>query len=142
MSDVLILKYGNMHMVCCAAGSVVSVRPISPRPDSFQSCFVLAQVHSLPDFYCCNAGYDNQDMEDDVVFDGGYQVPGSVYSRLFDYQKTGLLLQINRETAVNSWHGRCMHSGYNMCHQSAESTYSVYSRHCCSGNPGGKLIVQ
>ncbi len=98
--------------------------------------------YSLPDFYCCNAGYDNQDMEDDVVFDGGYQVPGSVYSRLFDYQKTGILLQINRETAVNSWHGRCMHSGYNMCHQSAESTYSVYSRHCCSGNPGGKLIVQ
>ena len=28
-------------------------------------------------------------MEEDVVFDGGYQVPGSIYSRLFDYQKTG-----------------------------------------------------
>ena len=39
----------------------------------------------------CNAGYDNQDTEEDVVFDGGYQVPGSIYSRLFDYQKTGQL---------------------------------------------------
>jgi len=36
------------------------------------------------------AGYDNQDMEDDVVFDGGYQVPGSIFGRLFDYQKTGM----------------------------------------------------
>ncbi|KAL3138902.1 hypothetical protein ABBQ32_005724 [Trebouxia sp. C0010 RCD-2024] len=35
-------------------------------------------------------GYDNQDMEEDVVFDGGYQVPGGIYSRLFDYQKTGV----------------------------------------------------
>lgn len=41
----------------------------------------------------CNAGYDNQDTEEDVVFDGGYQVPGSIYSRLFDYQKTGQLPQ-------------------------------------------------
>lgn len=39
----------------------------------------------------CTAGYDNQDMEEDVVFDGGYQVPGGIYSRLFDYQKTGEL---------------------------------------------------
>ena len=30
-------------------------------------------------------------MEEDVVFDGGYQVPGGIYSRLFDYQKTGKL---------------------------------------------------
>lgn len=55
------------------------------------SLYFLVQAHGLPDFHCCNAGYDNQDMEDDVVFDGGYQVPGSVYSRLFDYQKTGIL---------------------------------------------------
>lgn len=41
----------------------------------------------------CHAGYDNQDIEEDVVFDGGYQVPGSIYSRLFDYQKTGKLPQ-------------------------------------------------
>ena len=64
-------------------------------------------------------------MEDDVVFDGGYQVPGSVYSRLFDYQKTGTLLHIDREQAVNSWWGHCMHSGYSMCHQSAQITHSM-----------------
>ena len=47
---------------------------------------------------CCNTadvGYDNQDMEDDVVFDGGYQVPGSIYNPLFDYQKTGMLPACN-----------------------------------------------
>ena len=31
-----------------------------------------------------------QDTEEDVFFDGGYQVPGSIFSRLFDYQKTGV----------------------------------------------------
>ena len=25
----------------------------------------------------------------DVVFDGGYRIPGDIYARLFDYQKTG-----------------------------------------------------
>jgi hypothetical protein len=25
----------------------------------------------------------------DVVFDGGYRIPGNIYARLFDYQKTG-----------------------------------------------------
>ena len=25
----------------------------------------------------------------DVVFDGGYRIPGDIYERLFDYQKTG-----------------------------------------------------
>jgi len=25
----------------------------------------------------------------DVVFDGGYRIPGNIYERLFDYQKTG-----------------------------------------------------
>lgn len=64
-------------------------------------------------------------MEDDVVFDGGYQVPGSVYSRLFDYQKTGMLLHIYKEQAVNSWCGHCTHSGCSMCHQSAELAHST-----------------
>ncbi len=61
-------------------------------------------------------------MEDDVVFDGGYQVPGSVYRSLFDYQKTGTLMHIDIEQAVNSWCGHCMHS---MCHQSAGLTHSM-----------------
>ena len=43
-------------------------------------------------------------MEDDVVFDGGYQVPGSVYSRLFDYQKTGTLLHIAHITHIAHIH--------------------------------------
>lgn len=30
------------------------------------------------------------DLHEDVVFDGGFKVPGSIYGRLFDYQRTGL----------------------------------------------------
>jgi hypothetical protein len=30
-----------------------------------------------------------QDVMADVAFDGGFNVPGSIYHRLFDYQKTG-----------------------------------------------------
>ena len=29
--------------------------------------------------------------EEDAAFDGGFKVPGSIFSRLFDYQKTGEL---------------------------------------------------
>ncbi len=28
--------------------------------------------------------------EGDAVFEGGFRVPGTVYGRLFDYQKTGV----------------------------------------------------
>jgi hypothetical protein len=31
------------------------------------------------------------DQEGDAVFEGGFRVPGNVYDRLFDYQKTGAL---------------------------------------------------
>ena len=33
---------------------------------------------------------EEEEAADDVVFDGGLTVPGGMYSRLFDYQKTGL----------------------------------------------------
>jgi hypothetical protein len=29
------------------------------------------------------------DVMADVCFDGGFKVPGDIYNRLFDYQKTG-----------------------------------------------------
>ena len=28
--------------------------------------------------------------EEDAVFDGGFRVPGGIFTRLFDYQKTGV----------------------------------------------------
>lgn len=34
-------------------------------------------------------GVEAADQEGDAVFDGGFRVPGNVYDRLFDYQKTG-----------------------------------------------------
>ena len=53
------------------------------------------------------AGYDNQDMEEDVVFDGGFQVPGSIYNRLFDYQKTGTLHLLGPTVGI---HAFCSHA--------------------------------
>ncbi len=32
---------------------------------------------------------DQEDVMADVAFDGGFNVPGDIYHRLFDYQKTG-----------------------------------------------------
>lgn len=32
---------------------------------------------------------DELDVMADVCFDGGFKVPGDIYNRLFDYQKTG-----------------------------------------------------
>ncbi|BDA48603.1 probable DNA excision repair protein ERCC-6 [Coccomyxa sp. Obi] len=34
---------------------------------------------------------DQEDLMADVAFDGGFSVPGNIYNRLFDYQKTGRL---------------------------------------------------
>lgn len=37
------------------------------------------------------AGEGEEDVEKppDVVFEGGFRIPGDLYGRLFDYQKTG-----------------------------------------------------
>ena len=32
-----------------------------------------------------------EDLTADVAFDGGFSIPGNIYNRLFDYQKTGKL---------------------------------------------------
>ena len=39
------------------------------------------------------------DPDDDIVFDGGYRIPGTIYSRLFDYQKTGTYMHQSNGTA-------------------------------------------
>lgn len=33
-----------------------------------------------------------EELPPDAEFDGGFKVPGNIFSRLFDYQKTGQLL--------------------------------------------------
>lgn len=37
-----------------------------------------------------------EDLMADVAFDGGFSVPGNIYNRLFDYQKTGKLFSVPR----------------------------------------------
>ena len=34
-------------------------------------------------------GEESAENPPDVVFEGGYHIPGDLYGRLFDYQKTG-----------------------------------------------------
>ena len=42
--------------------------------------------------------------EEDAVFDGGFKVPGSIFGRLFDYQKTGVpCLTHGLYSALSSW---------------------------------------
>lgn len=36
-----------------------------------------------------NAGAPDEDVLANVEFDGGLRVPGEIYNRLYDYQKTG-----------------------------------------------------
>lgn len=45
-------------------------------------------------------GVAADDQEGDAVFDGGFRVPGNVYDRLFDYQKTGAKGMRNRMLVV------------------------------------------
>lgn len=44
---------------------------------------------------------DGMSHEEDAVFDGGFKVPGSIFGRLFDYQKTGVA-SIRRSTVCAS----------------------------------------
>ena len=51
-------------------------------------------------------GVETSEQLSPVVFEGGYQIPGDLYDKLFDYQKTGFppLPQIS-----NSWLSHAMH---------------------------------
>ena len=35
----------------------------------------------------------NEEDAEDIEFDGGFRIPADIYSRLFDYQKTGEHIQ-------------------------------------------------